>query len=79
MKVLRGNHGDVAGAKSGASFVERSVSEHGNRPGPAPCHVIRRGGGGWVHRRLIGPGWGGAAVVVRGRESRSHGEGRQRS
>ena len=29
--VLRGSHGDVAGEKSGASFVERSASEHGNR------------------------------------------------
>ena len=34
--------------------------------------------GGWVHRRPIGSGRGGAVVVVRGRESRPHGEGRQR-
>ena len=32
VKVLRGSHGDVAGAESGASSVERSISEHGNRP-----------------------------------------------
>ncbi len=30
--VLRGSHGDVAGVESGASSVERSTSEHGNRP-----------------------------------------------
>ena len=42
-------------------------------------------GGGQVRCRLLAPGWGGAAVVVRGRESRphapavvGHGEGRQR-
>ena len=33
--VLRGSHGDVAGVESGASFVERSASEHGNHPRPA--------------------------------------------
>jgi hypothetical protein len=30
--VLRGSHGDVAGAESDASSAERSTSEHGNRP-----------------------------------------------
>jgi len=34
--VLRGSHGDVAGVESGASSVERSTSEHGNRPWSAP-------------------------------------------
>src|SRR6266540_3291780 len=34
---------------------------------------------GWVHRLLIGSGWGGAAVVLRAWESHVHGEGRQRS
>src|SRR5438034_5388979 len=43
---------------------------------PSAVHPVRCEG--WAHRRLIGPGRGGAAVVVRGRESRSHGEGRQR-
>lgn len=28
--VLRGSHGDVAGVESGASFAQRSTSEHGN-------------------------------------------------
>jgi hypothetical protein len=34
--------------------------------------------GGKARRRLMLPGWGGGPVVVRGRESRSHGEGGQR-
>ena len=76
--VLRGSHGDVAGAESGASFVERSTSEHGNRPWSARGHAASVGPAGWAHRQPTDPGWGGAVVVVRGRESRSHGEGRQR-
>ena len=75
--VLRGSHGDVAGAESGASSVERSTSEHGNRPWSARLPRGQRGRSGWAHRRLSGQGRGGAVVVVRGRESRSHGEGRQ--
>ena len=31
-----------------------------------------------VHRRLMTSGWDGGSVVVRGRESRLHGEGTQR-
>ena len=34
--------------------------------------------GGKVRRRPMSPRWGGGPVVVRGRESRSHGEGVQR-
>ena len=33
--------------------------------------------GGQARRRLMPTGWGGEPVVVRGRESRSHGEGAQ--
>src|SRR5674476_167662 len=76
-EVLRGNCGDAAGTELGSSFVERVVSEHGNRSGPCPIPRFRRGWSGWVHRRPIGPGRGGAAVVLRVRESRTHGEGRQ--
>jgi hypothetical protein len=43
---------------------------------PAPSAGPRSGGQG--HRRPMGAAGGGAAVVVRGRESRPHGEGRQR-
>lgn len=37
--MLRGSHGDVAGAESDASSVERSASEHGNRPWSARGHA----------------------------------------
>jgi hypothetical protein len=82
--VLRGSHGDVAGVESGASFVERSTSEHGNHLGSARAVAASDVALGWAHRRLTGLGWGGAAVVVAGvatclggRESRPQGEGRQ--
>jgi hypothetical protein len=41
-----------------------------------PCS--QRADVGKARRRLTRPGWGGGPVVVRGRESRSHGEGVQR-
>jgi hypothetical protein len=37
--VLRVSHGDVAGVESDASSVERSTSEHGNRPWSARGHA----------------------------------------
>ena len=84
--MLRGSHGDVAGAESGASSAERSTGQHGNHPWSAQGPRGQRGASGWVHRRPSGPGWGGAVVVGAGvttchgvRESRSQGEGRQRS
>jgi hypothetical protein len=43
----------------------------------APFPVSRQLTGGKVCRRLMPLGWGGAVVVVRGRESRLHGEGPQ--
>ena len=43
-EVLRGNRGDAAGTELGSSFVERVVSEHGNRLGSCPIPRIRRGG-----------------------------------
>jgi len=43
-------------------------------PSPASGLLV----GGKVRRRLMPPGWDGGPVVVRGRESRSHGEGVQR-
>ena len=46
--------------------------ERGKRPrSPAPC--------GQARRLLMAVGRGGAFVIVRGRESRPHGEGRQRA
>src|SRR5918999_5876613 len=55
-----------------------SSSEHGNRPGPRPPLSVQDGRSGWVHRRLIGPGRGGAVVVLGAGESPAQGEGRQR-
>jgi hypothetical protein len=43
-------------------------------PSPTNSQLV----GGKVHRRLMPPGWDGGPVVVRGRESRLHGEGVQR-
>ena len=43
-------------------------------PSPASGQLV----GGKARRRSIPPGWGGGPVVVRGRESRPHGEGVQR-
>ena len=43
----------------------------------APFPVSRPLIGGKVCRRLMPSGWGGGVVVVRGRESRLHGEGLQ--
>ena len=43
-------------------------------PSPASSLLV----GGKARRRLMLPGWGGGPVVVRGRESRSDGEGVQR-
>lgn len=43
-----------------------------------PLRHVASVAGGKVCRRLMPPRWGGGVVVVRGRESRSHGEGPQR-
>jgi hypothetical protein len=76
--VLRGSHGDVAGVESDASSAERSISEHGNRPWICPLVRVANVAMGAGHTvGQTGQGRGGAVVVVRGRESRSHGEGRQ--
>jgi RNA-directed DNA polymerase len=75
--VLRGSRGEAAGTELGSSFVERTAVNTGTFPA-LPRPSLPAGCRGWVHRRPIGSGRGGAAVVLRGRESRSHGEGRQR-
>jgi hypothetical protein len=69
---LRRTRGEAAGEKLGAAPVDRSAVNVGTILGlPAS--------GGQARCRLLAPGWGGAFVVVRGRESRPHGEGRQRT
>src|SRR5829696_130951 len=68
---LRRTRGEAAGEKLGAAPVDRSAMNVGTILGlPAWC--------GQARCRLLALGWGGAFVVVRGRESRPHGEGRQR-
>jgi hypothetical protein len=42
-----------------------------------PFPPAGQAGGGQARRRLMVAGWDGASVVVRGRESRPHGQGRQ--
>ena len=55
--MLRGSHGDVAGVESGASSVERSTSEHGNRPWSALVLRGQRGrGAGHTVGRSAGDG-----------------------
>ena len=68
---LRRSHDDAAGVKPDASPVNRTTVNVGTIRIPLPALV----GIGALPAK--GCGWGGAAVVLRGRESRSHGEGRQ--
>jgi hypothetical protein len=68
---LRRTCGEAAGEKLGAAPVDRSAMNVRTILGlPAWC--------GQARCRLLASGWGGAFVVVRGRESRPHGEGGQR-
>ncbi|HEX2418922.1 MAG TPA: hypothetical protein VHJ83_12510, partial [Micromonosporaceae bacterium] len=74
---LRRTRGEAAGAKLGTDPVDRYAVNVGSVPGWSRRPAVRVGGG-QVRARPGRPGRGGAAVVVRGRESRPHGEGRQR-
>jgi hypothetical protein len=74
---LRRTRGEAAGEKLGTAPVNRCVGNVGTRP-RLPFPPASRAGGGQVRRRLWALGGDGAAVVVRARESRVHGEGRQR-
>lgn len=71
---LRRSRGRAAGEKLGTVPVNRFVVNVGTvRHSP-----FLPQGSGQARRRSMGVGWGGDPVVVRGRESRSHGEGGQR-
>lgn len=75
---LRRSRGEAAGAKPGTSPVDRNAVNVGtvHVAVPAPrASLARRGGIGASSAE--GRARGGAVVVLRGRESRSHGEGRQ--
>ena len=74
---LRRTRGEAAAAELGTHPVDRYMVNVGTvpeSPFPTGCLPV----GGQAHRRLMVPGRGGGSVVVRGRESRPHGEGTQR-
>jgi len=74
---LRRRCGEVAGAELGAHPVDRFMVNVGTTLRlPSPPHG--QCGEGQARCRLMASGWGGGSVVVRGRESRLHGEGTQR-
>jgi len=67
----------LQGEELGADPVDRDVVNVGTVPAlPSPPPL---GDGGQARCRLIAPGRSGGFVVVRGRESRSHGEGTQQA
>jgi hypothetical protein len=74
---LRRTRGEAAGEELGTDPVDRLMVNVGTiQRSPSPLH--NRCGGGQARCRLMASGWGGVLVVVRGRESRPHGEGAQR-
>jgi hypothetical protein len=77
-ECLRRRCGDAAGEELGADPADRCMVNVGTvfeSPSPPPI----QGGGGQAHRRLTARGWDGVSVVVRARDSRAHGEGRQQA
>ena len=69
--VLRGN---APGVQLDADPADRLMVNVGSVPAVPAGPVM---GSGQAHRPLLPPGRGGGPVVVRGRESRPHGEGVQ--
>ncbi len=73
---LRRNRGDAAGAKLGTKLIDRFAVNTGTIPHHSRCSDAIRAGG--IDASSVeGAGWGGGPVVLRGRESRSPGEGGQ--
>jgi hypothetical protein len=77
IECLRRRCGDAAGEELGTDPADRYMVNVGTVP-VSPNPPSGQGGGGQARRRLMTWGWDGASVVVRARESRAHGEGRQR-
>ena len=77
-EVLRHSRGRPAGEKLGTDPVDRSVVNVGTVLGAPTCRPARSAAGK-ARRLLMAEGRGGGSVVVRGRESRPHGEGTQRA
>jgi len=75
---LRRTRGDAAGAELDTDPVDRNTMNMGTLPF-LPYLACCQHVGGQGHRHLLGTVGGGAVVVVRGRESRPHGEGRQQA
>jgi hypothetical protein len=74
---LRRTRGEAVGEELDAAPVNRAlvnVRTIPELPYPPPC----QGGDGQARDRPVAQGWGVVLVVVRGRESRLHGEGGQR-
>ena len=69
--------GEAVAAKLGADPADRRMMNVGTVAW-LPSPPGNRSGDGQVHRRLMIVQRGGGSVVVRGRESRPHGEGTQR-
>jgi hypothetical protein len=77
-ECLRRTRGDAAGAELGTDPADRHTVNMGTLPhSPSPACRQHVGGRGRCHP--MGGAGGGVAVVVRGRESRPHGEGRQQA
>src|SRR5688572_18761782 len=78
---LFGVRGDVLRCRCGRPAGEKLVTIPADRSavnvGTGPMSPVVRAGK--TQRPLMASGRGGASVVVRGRESRLHGEGRQRA
>jgi hypothetical protein len=76
IEELRRRCGEAAGEELVADPADRYTVNVGT-VSRLPFLSPSRGGNGQACRRLMAEGQGGASVIVRGRESRSHGEGRQ--
>jgi hypothetical protein len=76
-EVLRGSRGQACRGKAGHPSRQTVCGERGNRPRVA-SPPAGQAGGGKARRLLMIRVRGGGSVVVRGRESRLHGEGTQR-
>jgi hypothetical protein len=74
---LRRSRGQACRGKAGHRSRRTVRSERGNRLWVASLPV-GQAGSGKARRLSMALRWGGGSVVVRGRESRSHGEGTQR-
>ena len=77
-ECLRRSHDEAAAEELDTNPVKGNMVNMGTIP-KSPSPPCSQHGDGQAHRRLTTLGWGGGFVVVRGRESRLHGEGIQRT